>query len=346
MWTLFRQLSVLLAVSCLLATALMACSPLESANSVVPTAAREARPAPKPTSPPATLTNAPSSYKFLRQWGCDISSNGRFKFPDGIAVDTDGNVYVGDGGNSRIQKFSSKGILLVKWGSQGEGNGQFSFGNYPGDDVSSPPASIAVDHAGNVHVVDTDNSRVQKFDSEGAFLAKWGSAGHEDEQFFGLGGIAVDIAGNVYLMHAGNSSIQKFNPEGVSIAEWNRENHCACTSSGVRGLAVDASGNVYAAGAADSPSPLRKFNSEGTIVARWGSYGSGDGQFKKPGAIAVDQAGNIYVADTNNHRVQKFSATGEFLAKWGSDVSSDGQFGAYYRSSFGPDWERLRGRYR
>ena len=78
--------------------------------------------------------------------------------------------------------------FINKWGSQGNGNGQFA-----------PPRQIAVDSSGNVYVADAGNDRVQKFDSNGNFLTKWGSQGSDNGQFLWPEGIAVDSSDNVYV---------------------------------------------------------------------------------------------------------------------------------------------------
>ena len=54
------------------------------------------------------------------------------------------------------------------------------------------PEDVAVDGSGNVYVVDTVNYRIQKFDSDGTFLTKWGSKGSGDGEFFGPRGLEVD----------------------------------------------------------------------------------------------------------------------------------------------------------
>jgi len=106
------------------------------------------------------------SYNLVRSWGSQLSGNGQFNEPCGVAVDSGGNVYVVDYGNSRIQKFSSSGAYLTQWGSPGSGDGQFS-----------NPVGVAVDSGGNVYVVDAGNNRIQKFSSSGAYLTQWGSPG-------------------------------------------------------------------------------------------------------------------------------------------------------------------------
>ena len=93
------------------------------------------------------------------------TGDGQFYYPSGVAADSAGNVYVADSYNNRVQKFTSSGAFVTKWGSEGAGNGQF---------VSV--CGIAVDGAGNVYVGD-QTMRIQKFSSTGTYLTQWGSYG-------------------------------------------------------------------------------------------------------------------------------------------------------------------------
>jgi tripartite motif-containing protein 71 len=70
---------------------------------------------------------------------------------------------------------------------------------------------IAVDSSGNVYVADTNNNRIQKFDSNGRFLTTWGSKGSGNGQFDYPGDIAVDSSGNVYVDDINHDRVQKFN---------------------------------------------------------------------------------------------------------------------------------------
>jgi tripartite motif-containing protein 71 len=103
----------------------------------------------------------------------------------------------------RIQKFSSTGTFLTKWGSQGNANGQFN-----------SLLGLAADSSGNVYVA--DYMRIQKFSTTGTFLTKWGSQGNANGQFNSLLGLAVDSSGNVYVADTQNHRIQKFS----TIPQW------------------------------------------------------------------------------------------------------------------------------
>src|SRR6476661_320847 len=187
----------------------------------------------------AQNTTAPLSisYQYIKQWGIMGSDPGQFLYPNSIVLDSIGNVYVSDNGNSRIQKFDSNGNLITKW-AVGSGNGQLnspggiavdSNGNVYVSDYNSNsvikfdsngnlitkwavsnPEDLTVDSNGNVFV--TNYIGVSKFDSNGNLITKWGSFGSGNGQFIGSGGIAVDSAGNVFVTDGENNRIQVFSP--------------------------------------------------------------------------------------------------------------------------------------
>ena len=71
-----------------------------------------------------------------------------------------------------------------------------------------------------VYVVDDGHERVQKFNSSGAYITKWGSAGTGIGQFGGAIAIDVDADGNVYVVEIENHRVQKFTSSGVFLATW------------------------------------------------------------------------------------------------------------------------------
>jgi hypothetical protein len=259
-----------------------------------------------------TISLSEEIYKFERMWPT-LQQPWYFSDPYAVVADKDGNIYVADTYNHRIQKFTSNGQFVTKWGSYGSGDGQFY-----------APHGIAVDGNGDVYVVDTYNHRIQKFTSDGQFVTKWGTQGSGNGQLYTPYCITVDGRGNVYVVDHINHRVQKFTNDGQFVTKWGSVGNGDGQFNFHRGIAVDGSGNVYVTD--NSNNRVQKFTSDGQFVTKWGSLGSGDGQFEEPEGIAVDSSKSVYVVDRNNHRIQKFSSSGEYVIKWGSLGNGDGQF--------------------
>jgi len=144
-------------------------------------------------------------YRFERMWPT-LPQPWYFDLPNGIAVDKEGNVFVTDRANQRIQKFTSDGQFLTRW----------SFGSRDDPLLSYEAHGIATDNLGNVYVVDEVERCIHKFTSDGRTIAKWGIGGQSATSF----GIATDTAGNVYLVTRGSYGIDKFASDGTLLAKW------------------------------------------------------------------------------------------------------------------------------
>ncbi|HUV87646.1 MAG TPA: hypothetical protein VMX79_11110 [bacterium] len=121
-------------------------------------------------------------------------------FPLKIAFALNGNVYVADSDNDRVQYFTPGGSFLGKWGSLGSGDGQF-------DD----PSGVTYGPGGIVYVADARNHRVQYFTPVGSFLGKWGSLGTGNGQFNRPTAVRVTANGaRVYVADYRNHRIQYF----------------------------------------------------------------------------------------------------------------------------------------
>ena len=113
---------------------------------------------------------------FILKWGSNGTADGEFlqerndEGTEGIDVDSAGNVFVADSGNSRVQKFDANGNFILKWGSNGTADGEFDY-----------PSGLAVDSHGNVFVSDEGNKNIQEFGGNGEFITKWGSRALEME---------------------------------------------------------------------------------------------------------------------------------------------------------------------
>jgi len=277
-----------------------------------------------------------------------------FNSPQGAAVDPAGNVYVADSANNRIQKFTSDGVFVSRWGNTGQE-----------DRKLSNPRGVAVDASGDVYVADTCNNCIKKFAADGTFLFQWGEQGKENGQFLNPAGIAVDSWGQVYVADTLNHRIQKFTAGGGFVDKWGEYGTAAGEFSSPNGIAVDRYGFVYVAdtcnhriqkfsGNGDTDGILRgdfispygvsidggenvyvcdegtdrihKFAPNGILITSWGGRGVANGSFNDPHGIAVSSGGTVYAVDTANDRIQTFTAEGRFLAKWGLCGNNPGKF--------------------
>lgn len=222
---------------------------------------------------------------------------------------------------------------MNSWGRAGN-----TFGT--GDGEFDYPHGVAVDAAGDVYVVDTENHRVQKFSKTGTFKTKWGSlstTAQENGRFRVPFGIATDGFGRVYVTDKNNHRVQRFQAsDGQYFGKFGTG-----TAGGANGqfrnpggVAVDDLGRVYVADTWNHRVQLYSGVLPGQGNVRqggWGSYGTEPGKLDSPWGIAVDAAYNVYVADTGNGRVQKFTRDGALLAVFdigssamGVAVSADG----------------------
>jgi DNA-binding beta-propeller fold protein YncE len=188
---------------------------------------------------------------------------------------------------------------LFSFGSSGSGNGQFQF-----------PQAMAINRStGRIYVSDTDNNRVQIFDSAGNFLGKWGSLGSGNGQFDGPGGIAINQStGDIYVADYGNNRIQRFTSSGAYTSQWGTMGTGDGQFKGPNGLAIDqATGNVYVSEFVGDR--VQYFTSAGVFLGKWGSSAT----FDSPVALAIDPAtSSLFVAEYNGSRVQQFGLGGLF----------------------------------
>ena len=217
---------------------------------------------------------AAEEYEYVRMWP-ELPQPWYFAQPCGVAADSFGNVYVADTGNHRIQKFSSQGVFLTKWGTSGSGDGQFNW-----------PNAVAADSFGNVYVADTRNDRIQKFSSQGVFLDKWGTTGSGDGQFVWPRAVAVDSFGDVYVADTGNDRVQKFSSQGVLLDQWFGGFDYPFD------IAVSPDGDVYVLNS--NSNIIQIFDSNGALIGKLEAI---DGAI----AIAVGGDGKVFVSVFDGH---------------------------------------------
>ncbi len=253
----------------------------------------------------------------------------RFNFPQGIATDSAGNVYVADTVNSTIRKITPAGVVSTFAGTAGVSGSADGTGAVAG---FNSPFGVATDSAGNVYVADTVNSTIRKITPAGVVSTLAGTAGLSGStdgtgaaaSFSFPQGVATDNAGNVYVADAFNSTIRKITPPGVvttlagmaGVFGSADGTGAAARFNSPTGVATDSAGNVYVADNVNST--IRKITPAAvvtTLAGKAGVFGSPDGtgavaSFNFPRGVATDSAGNVYVADTANSTIRKITPAG------------------------------------
>ncbi len=244
-----------------------------------------------------------------------------FNYPQGVAMDSSGNVYVADTYNHLIRKITPGGAVTTLAGSAGvtgatNATGTAASFNYPD--------GVAVDSSGNVYVADYGNNLIRKITYWGnvTTLAGSGSPGSTNAtgtaaSFNGPTGVAVDSSGNVYVADRGNHLIRQITYWGNVTTLAGSGSPGATNATGTAasfnlpfGIAVDSFGNVFVA---DSNNNLiRKITTSGVVTTLAGSGSPGStnatgisASFNQPSGVAVDSSGNVYIADTGNNLIRE-----------------------------------------
>ena len=243
-----------------------------------------------------------------------IGASARFLYPQGLATDAAGYVYIADTYNNTIRKMTPDGAVTTL-------AGQAVLKGY----VDGPATSarfiwakgVATDSFGNVYVSDVANHAVRKIDPDGVVSTlakipyKSTPGTGENAPFSSPDNLVSDANGNVYVADAGTYSILKITPNGVTTtlaglagAKGNVDAMGTQARFGVLGgIAIDSKGNLYVAD--NDNATVRKISPDGmvsTFAGTAGVRGSSDGvgaraSFRSLKGVATDSADNVFVAD-------------------------------------------------
>ena len=255
------------------------------------------------------------------------ATSSRLEFPNGVALDSSGNLYIADSLNNQVYEVTPSGTLSVVAGTGTAG------APTPGPATSSKlnnPSGVATDSAGNLYIAEYQGNRVDKINSSGTLsvIAGTGVAGTPtpgpaaSSKLHGPDSIAVDSSGNLYIADETNSMVEKVTPAGTlsifaGTGVQGTSTAGAATSSELNlpeGIATTSSGDVYITD--NGSSQVVDVNAgqlsivAGTGVTGASTYGvpATSSELGYPFGIALTPAGGLVLGDDDNDVVDLIGA--------------------------------------
>ncbi|XP_078584377.1 uncharacterized protein LOC144866692 [Branchiostoma floridae x Branchiostoma japonicum] len=286
---------------------------LPSMPILVAPAAIPAAPAPIPAAPATRDIHYHHGNQRQREhqpqratFGGKGSGTGQFDSPLGVAVSDEGEIYVAEYGNRRIQVFTLQGTFVRQFPTVVSGGEKI----YPHD--------VAMDGEGNLWLVGGSLAAdfAVHYNKQGRVLRKF------DLQKTRRGrGVAVDTRRNHILITQStgrllspHGEVLVFKPDGTLVGTVGQQQGMKHP----RYITVDREGNILVSDVDNHC--VYVYNKDGQFLFQFGGEGSGEGQLKHPRGICTDRAGNIIVADMGNNHVEMFDKTGKFLKHITTDM--------------------------
>jgi sugar lactone lactonase YvrE len=256
-------------------------------------------------------------------------ASAQFYSPEGVAVDSGGDVYVADAGNDTIRKVTSGGGVTTIAGAVGFSG--FVNGTGTGAEFSEP-AGVSVDAGGNVYVSDQGNGSMRVITPSGAVTTLAGTSGQGFADGTGAAArlyypedLAIDGNGNLYVADEENCTIRKVTPAGVVTTIAGTPGYIGSadgTGPAAQfyypyGVALDGNGNLFITDQGNQT--IRKLvlstGAVTTIAGSPGVQGSTNGTgsaalFYFPAGIAADSNDNLYVSEQRNFDIRMITSAG------------------------------------
>lgn len=234
--------------------------------------------------------SVPNRLRIVEVLGERGTQAGQFQYPTGLAVDSNGILFVADSYAHRLQRITPNGGVSII-GGRGSGRAQFL-----------SPQGVATDDEGSFYVVEQGNCRVQKFTHDGILSLVFGRAGKDPGEFSGPTAITVaPDNGDIYVADTGGSRIQRFSFEGRFL---NVLGQAGPGLSSPQAVAAAQGGAIYVAETFAQRivrfDPLGRLDRQigGTKSRRYGA--APPVPLNQPRALALDPAGLLYVADAGD----------------------------------------------
>jgi len=271
--------------------------------------------------------------------GLSISQSNNRGFYSGLTVDSNYAIYTSSMEYGEINKYSSDGVLVNKWGNRDTPAGKLL-----------GPYSAVFTSTGNLLVLEDENDRVQELSRYGTPKMMFGQRGDGEGEFNSPKDIALDKAGHIYVADCFNHRIQVFNPNGAFVRAFEivkKEGELSPIS-----IAIDSKGDIYVV----VKKRCQKYTNAGIFKKSWniGDPGSiyidladnlyvlskyikqydlegnyvrsiGESQLSSPEGMFITPNGNIYVAEFWENRILVLDSDGTYLNSFGTSGNLPGQ---------------------
>jgi DNA-binding beta-propeller fold protein YncE len=208
--------------------------------------------------------------------------------PIGVAVDTNGDIYLSDSVRRGVFVFDGEGKYLREIGSS---------------QTFMRPTGLALDEE-RLYVVDTLGHQVLTFAKKtGDLLSRFGNNGVRQGDFNYPTHIFIKD-GRLYVADSMNFRVEIFGKDGAFLSSFGKLGDGSGDFSKAKGIAVDSEGHVYVADA--DFDAVQIFSGEGKLLLGFGAAGRGRGEMILPAGMSIDENDMVYVADSYNNRVQVF----------------------------------------
>ena len=216
----------------------------------------------------------------------------KIESPTGLALDTDGNIYIANVSSHTVSKYNREGQCIKVVGREGSRSGEFSH-----------PSGLAVIDQ-KLYICDRNNSRIQVFSCDLEFLQSFGSHGTQNGELHWPYEVVEGEGGLVYVTDCDNDRVQTFDREGHFVHAFNTRGGGRSSLKRPVGACLGRDHLLYVT--EYTHHCVSVFHPDGEYIGSFGNYGCKKGDFCYPVGITIDLDGFVYVCDQGNNRIQVF----------------------------------------